>query len=208
MKKTLAALTLAGSIALIGAGPSLAADNYPAAPVQGQVSDGTVAPGQTFTFSGQGFTPGESIQVTATLTGTPQAIGGSFSGGASMAVPAKITLPLAPLTFTTTADASGNFALPLGLPADGTYTLTAVGLTSGKTVTATVTVDAAAAGTGTGLANTGGTAGGTANSGPALANTGADTSLVLWSLVGAGALAAGITSVVVVRRRAKADTAA
>jgi LPXTG-motif cell wall-anchored protein len=208
MKKSLAALALAGSVALIGAVPALAAD-YPA-PVTGQVSDGTVAPGEPVIFSSVdgGFTPGESIQVTATLTGTPQAIGGSFSGGASMAVPAKITLPLAPLTFTTTANASGNFAIPLNLPADGIYTLTATGLTSHKTVTATVTVDAAAAGTGTGLANTGGTAGGTATSGTALANTGADTSLVLWSLVGAGALAAGVTSVVVVRRRAKADAAA
>ncbi|WP_211879760.1 LPXTG cell wall anchor domain-containing protein [Pseudarthrobacter albicanus] len=180
------------------------------AAAQGTVSNGTVAPGKTFVFSSVdgGFTPGETIQVTATLTGTPQAIGGSFSGGASMAVPAKIILPLAPLTFTTTADASGNFAIPLDLPAEGTYILTAEGLTSGKTVTSSVTVDAAAAGSGTGLANTGGTAGGTATSGTGLANTGADTSLVLWSLVGAGALAAGVTSVVVVRRRAKADTSA
>jgi LPXTG-motif cell wall-anchored protein len=36
-----------------------------------------------------------------------------------------------------------------------------------------------------------------------LANTGADSSLILWSLVGAGALAAGTASVVVARRRAK-----
>jgi hypothetical protein len=32
--------------------------------------------------------------------------------------------------------------------------------------------------------------------------------MLLWSLVGAGALAAGATSVVVVRRRAKAEAAA
>ncbi|CCQ45011.1 LPXTG-motif cell wall anchor domain protein [Pseudarthrobacter siccitolerans] len=60
------------------------------------------------------------------------------------------------------------------------------------------------------LANTGGNAGGAplANTGSGLANTGADSGLVLWTLVGAGALAAGATSVVVVRRRAKAEVAA
>jgi LPXTG-motif cell wall-anchored protein len=209
MKKSLAALALAGSAVLMGAMPAVAADDYTAPPVQGQVSDGTVAPGEDFTFSGAGFLPGESILVTATLTSTPQTIGGSFSGGASMAVQAKITLPLAPLTFTTTADANGNFAIPLGLPTDGTYTLTATGLTSGKTVTASVTVEAAATGSGAGLTSGGAplvnNSAGTANAGPTLANTGADTSLVLWSLAGAGALAAGVTSVVVVRRRAKAD---
>lgn len=209
MKKSLAALALAGSIGLIGAVPAMAAPlPYPAGPSDGTVSDGTVAPGQTFTFFLTGFLPGETVTITVTLTRTPQAIGGSFSGGASMAVPARINLPLAPQTFTATADAAGKVAFPLSLSEAGSYTLTAVGQTSGKTVTSSVTVDASAAGTGTGLANTGGTAGGTATSGPALASTGADPSLILWSLVGAGALAAGVTSVVVVRRRAKADATA
>lgn len=71
-----------------------------------------------------------------------------------------------------------------------------------------VTVTVAAA-----LANTGGSIAGTTGGAPlantgGLANTGADSGLVLWTLVGAGALAAGATSVVVVRRRAKADAAA
>jgi hypothetical protein len=38
--------------------------------------------------------------------------------------------------------------------------------------------------------------------------TGVNYSLILWSLVGTGALASGATSVVVVRRRAKAEAAA
>lgn len=174
---------------------------YPAAPSQGTVSDGTVAPGATFTFSGTGFLAGETISITVTLTRAPQAIGGGFSGGgASMAAPVKINLPMAPQTFSTTADANGNFAFPMNISDAGTYSLTATGQTSGHTATASITVAGAAVGTGTGLANTGG--------GTALANTGADASLVLWSLVGAGALAAGVTSVVVVRRRAKAEVAA
>ncbi|WP_374102477.1 LPXTG cell wall anchor domain-containing protein [Arthrobacter sp. ISL-65] len=72
--------------------------------------------------------------------------------------------------------------------------------------TQTVTVEGAATGagtvaggTGTDLSNTGGAG---------LANTGADSSLVLWSLVGGGALVAGAASVVVVRRRANAEAAA
>ena len=203
MKKSLAAIALAGSIALIGAAPSMAA-TYPAPPADVAVSDGTVAPGEVFTFTGTGFLAGEAITITITITAAPQAIGGSFSGGASLAVPAKISLPLAPQTLSTTADANGNFAVPLTLSEAGTYTLTATGQTSGKVSSASVTVAGAAVGSG--LANTGGTP--LANTGTGLANTGADASLVLWSLVGAGALAAGATSVVVVRRRAKAEAAA
>jgi LPXTG-motif cell wall-anchored protein len=197
MKKTLAAITLAGSIALMGAVPAMA---YNAPPSEGTVSDGTVAPGEAFTFSGAGFTAGESITITVTLTGAPQAASSGFGGGVSMAVPTKINMPLAAQTFSTKADANGNFAYPLSISEAGTYTLTATGATSGKTVTQSVTVSGAAVGAG--LATTGN------GSGTALANTGADASLLLWSLVGGGALAAGITSVVVVRRRAKGEVAA
>ena len=146
MKKSLAAIALAGSITLIGAVPAMA--TYPAPTTSGTVSDGTVAPGETFTFSGSGFLAGEAISITVTLTRAPQASGGAFAGGASMAVPAKINLPLAPQTFATTADANGNFAFPVSISEAGTYTLTATGLTSGNTVTASVTVDGATVGTG------------------------------------------------------------
>jgi len=50
MKKTLAALALAGSIALIGS-PAVAAE-YPALPPQAAVSDGVVGPGESFVFRG------------------------------------------------------------------------------------------------------------------------------------------------------------
>lgn len=203
MKKSLAALTLAGSIALVGAVPAVAT-NYPAPNSSVAVSDASVAPGEAFTFSGTGFTPGEGITITVTPTGTPAASGGSVSAG-SLSVSGRI--PLAPSTLGAVADANGAFATPIVIDTPGAYALTATGNTSGHTVgPVTVVVGGTAlsntggnSGTGTGLANTGGVP---------LANTGADSSLILWSLVGAGALAAGTASVVVARRRAKNTEAA
>ncbi|MDQ0078468.1 LPXTG cell wall anchor domain-containing protein [Arthrobacter oryzae] len=201
MKKTLAAIALAGSIALIGAVPAAADRLYPPRPSQAAVSDGTVGPGEQFVFRGQGFLAGEGLTISVTPGNPPAANGSSVSNG-SRTVPTKITLPLAPQSIPATADANGAFAVTLSINEPGTYNLTATG-TSGRTVgPVTVVVVASAGGTNTAgapLANAGGAG---------LANTGADASLVLWSLVGAGALAAGATSVVVVRRRAKADAAA
>jgi LPXTG-motif cell wall-anchored protein len=205
MKKALASLVLAGSIAMVGTAPAMAVDGYSGEDEQGQVQnqDGDFNVGEQFAFSGEGFLPNEQVNVQVEQTGGPQANGGGFSGGASLAVAAKITLPLAPQTFTTQADANGRFSIPVTVSEAGTYVLTATGVTSGHTVSATVTVKAASlanAGGGASLANSGGAAG--------LANTGADSGLVLWTLVGAGALAAGAASVVVVRRRAKSEAAA
>jgi LPXTG-motif cell wall-anchored protein len=195
LKKSFAAIALAGSITLIGAGPAMANTPYPAPTTSGTVSDGTVAPGETFTFSGSGFLAGEAISVTVTLTRAPQASGGAFSGGASMAVPAKINLPLAPQTFATTADANGNFAFPVSISEAGTYALTATGLTSGNTVTSSVTVAGAT------VVN-----GGVSTSGSAaeLADTGSDASLLLWGAAGIGALGLGAAGVIISRRRNKA----
>ena len=186
MKKTLAALALAGSIALVGSAPALAA-TYPALPPQAAVSDGTVGPGESFVFRGQGFLAGEGL----TITVTPGQAPASNGAGLGRSVAVKIPVFQAPQTLSATADAQGAFALPISISEAGTYSLTATGNTSGVTV-GPVTVTVAAS-----LANTGG-----------LANTGADSGLILWTLVGAGALAAGATSVVVVRRRAKAEVAA
>lgn len=202
MRKSLAALTLAGSIALLGAVPAVANNaNYPAPNTSVAVSDASVAPGEAFIFSGTGFTPGEGITITVTPTGTPAASGGSVSAG-SLSVSGRI--PLAPSTISAVADGNGAFSASIVINEPGAYALTATGNTSGVTVgPVTVVVGGAAlsntgstTGTGTGLANTGGVP---------LANTGADSSLVLWSLVGAGALAAGTASVVVARRRAKSS---
>jgi LPXTG-motif cell wall-anchored protein len=200
MKKSLAAIALAGSIALIGAVPAVAAQ-YPAPAAVVAVSNASPGPGETFTFRGRAaaFFNNEPLSITVTPTGAPA--GAGVSNG-SRTVSGKITLPLAPQTFSTTAASDGSFAFPLSINETGTFTLTATGLTSGKSASSTVTVE------GTGLANTGGAPLANTGGGAALANTGADASLILWSLVGAGALAAGATSVVVVRRRAKAEAAA
>ena len=206
MKKTLAALALAASIALIGSAPAMAT-TYPALPPQAAVSDGTVGPGEQFVFRGQGFHAGESLTISVTPGNPPAASGATFG---SRSVASKINVALAAQTFSTTADAQGAFAFPLTISTAGTYYLTATGTiptASGSPLTVgpvTVVVDPAFASSGAPLSNTGASL---ANTG-GLANTGADSGLVLWTLVGAGALAAGAASVVVVRRRAKTEAAA
>lgn len=207
MKKSIAALALAGTIVMTGTAPAMAVNNnnYPAPPANSAVSDGVVGPGETFTFSGRGFLAGERLIIRVTPGARPASTGASIAGGGSRSVPSKISVVLAAQEFSTTADANGAFAFPLSISEPGVYTLTATGVTSGRVTTQTVNVEGAAAdlGTGTGadLSNTGG-------NGAGLANTGADSSLVLWSLVGGGALVAGAASVVVVRRRANAEASA
>jgi LPXTG-motif cell wall-anchored protein len=199
MKKTLAALALAGSIVLIGSAPAVAG-TYPALPPQAAVSDGTVGPGETFVFRGQGFLAGESLTIRVTPGNPPAASGANIAGGRSVA--ARISVVAEAQTLKATADAQGAISLPIAINEPGTYSITATGDTSGVTVgPVTVTVTPAAL-----VANPNAVA--NANGNSALANTGADSGLVLWTLVGAGALAAGATSVVVVRRRAKAEVAA
>lgn len=204
MKKTFAALALAGSIALIGSAPAMAA-TYPALPPQAAVSDGTVGPGENFVFRGQGFLAGERLIIRVTPGQAPASNGANIAG--SRAVAARINVLAEAQELSATADAQGAVALPLAINEAGTYSITATGVDSGVTV-GPVTVTVAAS-----LANTGGSVAGTTGGAPlantgGLANTGADSGLVLWTLVGAGALAAGATSVVVVRRRAKAEVSA
>jgi LPXTG-motif cell wall-anchored protein len=200
MKKTFAALALAGSIALIGSAPAMAA-TYPALPPAAAVSDGVVGPGETFVFRGQGFRPFERLIIRVTPGQAPASNGANIAG--SRAVAARIAVVTEAQELSATADAQGAVALPIAINEAGTYSITATGAESGVTV-GPVTVTVAAS-----LANTGGNTAGAplANTG-GLAKTGADSGLVLWTLVGAGALAAGATSVVVVRRRAKAEAAA
>ncbi|MEW1949020.1 LPXTG cell wall anchor domain-containing protein [Pseudarthrobacter sp902506025] len=195
MKKSIAALALAGSIALIGSAPAMAA-TYPALPPQAAVSDGTVGPGESFVFRGQGFLAGERLIIRVTPGQAPASNGANIAG--SRAVAARINVVAEAQTLTTTADSQGAFSLPIAINEPGTYSITATGETSGVTVgPVVVKVTPAAL-----VANDNSAV---AKAGSNLANTGTDSGLVLWTLVGAGALAAGATSVVVVRRRAKAE---
>lgn len=202
MKKSLAAFALAGSLALVGAAPALA--TYPApspVPPQAAVSDNEVGPGEQFVFRGRGPFVGESLTIRVT-PGTPPASSGAAVGNRS--VGSRISVVAEAQTLAATADAQGNFSVPITIVEAGTYLVTATGNTTGATVgPVTVVVDPAFAST---LSNTGGGAA-LANTGTGLANTGADSGLILWTLVGAGALAAGAASVVVVRRRAKTEAA-
>ena len=152
-----------------------------------------------FVFRGKGFKAGEGLVIKVT-PGTKPASTGASVNGRGMSVTGKITLPLAPQQFSAKADANGAFALPLSISEPGVYTITATGLESGVTATSSITVEGAAVAPASTTTTTS-----TSTSG--LANTGADSNLMIWSLVGAGALAAGVTSVVVVRRRAKAEVA-
>ena len=207
MKKILASVALAGLLTL-GAGTmaAQAAPDYPAAPPAATVSTGTVTPGGSVTFAGTGFTPGEIIDVTV-VQSSPVAGGaiGGLGGGLGASVP-MIIKPAAPTAFTTTAAADGSFSVPVTLEQTGTYTLTATGRTSGVSVSQVVKVAASTDGTvgnGTGAgAGTGTNVAAGENAG-GLASTGIDAGVLVWSIVGAGALAAGVGTVVVSRRRSR-----
>ncbi|BCW20202.1 hypothetical protein NtRootA9_29100 [Arthrobacter sp. NtRootA9] len=193
MKKTIAAIALAGSIALMGSAPAFAA-TYPPLPPQAAVSDGVVGPGETFVFRGQGFLAGESLTIRVTPGNPPAASGANIAG--SRAVAARIGVVTEAQTLKATADAQGAFSLPITINEPGTYSLTATGDVSGVTVgPVTVTVGASLAGTGGApLANTG----------SGLANTGADASLLIWGAAGVGALGLGAAGVIIARRNKNA----
>ena len=183
---------LAGSLAFAGASAANAVDNYPA-PAPGGVSDATVAPGATVAFSGSGFTPNEAISVTVDYSNTPVVVPGRGVNG-------LIVLAEVVNTFTTAADASGNFTTNVTLGEAGTYTLTATGLESGHTVAAVVSVDPAFAGGGSGSGD--GSGNGNSNADDSgLAETGADSAMLLWGAAGVLALGAGVASVAVARRK-------
>ncbi len=186
MKKSIAALALAGIIALTGTAPAVAT-TYPApGNEQGTVSDGTIAAGESITFAGTGYIPGETINVTFERTG-----GKKDSSGERPA----------PSSFSAIADGTGAFSTSITFTDSGRYTISAVGATSGNKRWAAITVNAGNGG-GKGSGFTGASSV-TAVGANGQANTAADSSLVLWSLVGGGALAASAASAALIRRRAK-----
>lgn len=190
MKRVLSTAALAGVLVFAGGNAAMAA-TYPAPVPAVAVSDGTVQPGEPFTFSGNGFTPGELVNITATNE-SPAASGfaGGGNGGRAGAAVGAI-LPLERQSLTATADAQGRFSQQIVLNETGTYTVTATGAQSKRTQSATVTVVDPA------LAEEG--ASGAA--GTNLANTGADA-LLAWGAAGVLALGAGAASVILVRRKA------
>ncbi|WP_196414236.1 hypothetical protein [Actinoplanes aureus] len=127
--------------AMVFAAPAAAyAEPYPVSPPDSGVSDGTVEPGGTVTFSGEGFLPFERISIEIGYEGSDNSAA-SFeraprSDGfvlAAAALPQRVTI-------TTTADENGRFSVQVPLTEVGNATLVATGLTSGVTVTTVVEV--------------------------------------------------------------------
>ncbi|WP_264796393.1 LPXTG cell wall anchor domain-containing protein [Arthrobacter mangrovi] len=212
MKKTLTALAIAGSLAFMGTGAAQAAE-YPAPPVQATVTDGNVGIGATILFQGSGFAPGSriGILVSRIATAGPNASGVSIgAGGLSAGVTGVIAPAQATQEMSTTADGDGNFSHPVKFDQAGTYTLTATGVDADGnpiSVSQEVVVGAAAGGSENGVG------GGAPNAGPSaedeaavangdsLANTGLESSALLWGGAGVLALGAGATALVVARRK-------
>ncbi|MDQ6739929.1 MAG: LPXTG cell wall anchor domain-containing protein [Actinomycetota bacterium] len=191
-EKTLATVALAGILTLSAGAASAQAAPYPA-PATGTVSSSTVTAGSTIVFTASGFTPGETVTITVTFN-SPVAGGivGGHGGGMSASVP-MIVKAAVPAPQSLSANASGTVTASVTLTDPGTYTITAKGATSGVSVSQVVKVTSAAVAVSP--ANNA--------SGSDLASTGVDGSVVVWSLIGAGALAAGAGTVVVSRRRSR-----
>jgi LPXTG-motif cell wall-anchored protein len=117
-RRLVAAVVLLFGVLLATPGISAAAP-YPAPAGPGTVSSGTVTLGDTVTFSGTGFLPGETIII---------AMGYGQSGG---------------IVGDTTASLTGDFSVEVEPPMAGNATLFATGETSGVQVTAAIRVLAA-----------------------------------------------------------------
>jgi hypothetical protein len=200
MKKTVSALVLAGSLAFLGAAGAQANHDtdYPSSPVSGTVSDGTVAPGETFTFSGTGFNAGEPIELELSRDGAEPSAAGPASGGRSAASPSGMIVRMEKVVSAiTAADAAGTFSYPFKLEQDGVYTMTATGLQSGHVVTAQVVVHSEAGGVVVAY--------GRGTKVDALANTGLNPAMLIWGAAGVGALVLGAGTVAAARRRASVE---
>ncbi|WP_264671542.1 LPXTG cell wall anchor domain-containing protein [Arthrobacter sp. VKM Ac-2550] len=210
------ALAIAGSLTFLGAGVAQAGDfTYPGEDINVSVNDSVVNIGQVFIFNGSNFAPGETVNITITLLNEPTAAGSAGGTGIGGGFGAGVTGVIVPATVTdnlsTEADADGNWAVEIALDTPGEYLLTAVGEESGVESSATVTVDGAADGSvagGTDDSAAGGTGAGSdaasddaVANGDRLADTGLDSSALLWGGAGVLALGAGATAVVVSRRK-------
>lgn len=193
LKKTLATIALAATLTSVGAGVAHANEGYPAPAPPSTVSQGSIEAGKSVTFTGSGFTPGEEVVITAEAAPSLSVQVGS------RAVASRVAL--APVQLSTVADAAGKFSIEVQLSEAGTFTLTAKGLTSGVTVSNTVVVQAPAASVASDSSQP-------SQSSPQgqLPYMGADPALLLWGVVGAGAVAAGTVSILLVKRGEKAVT--
>lgn len=131
---TVLAAAFVGLFALGGVSNAAPVDLYPPPPatVIVNVNISITINGDVIIFTGSGFDPGELISI---LT--------SFSAPSGLRSSPALTGLAAAQKQTTTADSSGAFSADVQLNQVGTATITATGLTSGKTASAVVTVLAA-----------------------------------------------------------------
>jgi LPXTG cell wall anchor motif len=156
MRKLVSALAIAAGLSLL-AGPAFAQPYPPTTPPPGNlpsttdnltVSDTTLAPGESFTVSGDGAEPGATV--TFTLKRSSSALGAdrALAAGAGMARLVAAVRPQAQSSVplgSTTANGAGQFSATLTIPSGtdpGVYTLTA---TTGGDVLAVVTIRVVAA---------------------------------------------------------------
>lgn len=191
------ALALVGLFAVAGVA-SAAPYPGPPNPPGVTVNQTIIVNGGVVIFAGGGFTPGETINITIIYNAAPSGL----RANAALRLAAK-----AAESQTTTADASGNFTSGVRLTQAGTATITATGLTSGKTFSTTVTVVAEGGNTSPGTTTVAGqttaagevttanaapvTAGADGTGGAGLASTGASVAGPL--TIGAAALIAGLS---------------
>ena len=136
MRKMLTVLAAAfvGLFALGGVSNAAPVAAYPPPPITVivNVNISIVINGDVIIFTGSGFDPGELISI---LT--------SFSAPSGLRSSSALTDLAAAQKQTTTADSSGAFSADVQLNQVGTATITATGVSSGKTASAVVTVLAA-----------------------------------------------------------------
>lgn len=197
MKKILAALILASSVALVGTTSAVATTYVPDTPVEVEaIPNDNVLSNDAFIFRGSGFNPGEGLTITVTLENQAA----SVSAG-SQTVPTQINPQVPALQIKPEENVNGSFRVEMRIKELGRHNITATGNVSAKQDSDPVRVVPALAAANS---NNGASLAGT---GSRLANTGIDSGLLLWTLVGAGALATGAISVGIARRRAKAALA-
>lgn len=194
MKKTITTLVVAGTVMFAGIAPAVAS-TYPApGNEQGTVSDGTIDRGESITFSGSGYIPGEAVNITFEKRGGPR---GS-----------------APANFSVIADGNGTISTSITFDDAGNYMIAAVGAESGNVRSARVAVNNGnhgrgnnGIGKGSGNDASGFVAASNVTEAGATARpekVAADSSLMVWGMAGASVLAAGAATVAVARRRAGA----
>jgi hypothetical protein len=141
--RILVPLLVAVGAALFGTAPA-SAEPYPAVPPALTTTTNVVGVGGTAALNGNGFIPGETINLDVSY-GSASAAGRSQHTNAGSMV--LVVYPMA-VVKSVTASSDGTFSTTVTLTQSGRATIVARGLTSGVTATAVVTVGSGSGGSG------------------------------------------------------------